>query len=219
MAEPSGELLRVYFGFRSPYAWLGMLRLERVRGELPVRIEYVPLYPPEVFPNDPAAVPAKARYIGRDVIRIARAYGLTVRFPDPIDTDWRRPHAAFLRAVERGRGVAFALETFSARFSRGLDVSSDETLAAVARACGLDVGETLAAAADPELQARVHRGVEQAFGRDGVFGVPVFVYRGEHFWGNDRLEWLIRAIRDAHGLPVADLSIDPLAPPHLDPSR
>ena len=31
-----------------------------------------------------------------------------------------------------------------------------------------------------------------------MFGVPLFVYRGEPFWGNDRIEWLVRAIRTAH---------------------
>jgi 2-hydroxychromene-2-carboxylate isomerase len=42
--------------------------------------------------------------------------------------------------------------------------------------------------------------------------VPYFVYRGETFWGNDRIDWLVRAIRRAHGMPVVDLSRDVLAP-------
>lgn len=215
MADTADDLVRLYFSFRSPYAWLATFRLRRALGDLPVRVEYVPVYPPDEFPNDPAAIPAKATYIGRDVIRTARAYGLSVRFPERLDTDWGRPHAAFLYADHEGKGEEFALETFSARFSRGLDVGTDETLAQIAGASDLDVGETLAAAADPELQARVREGVVRAFGERGVFGVPMFAYRGEYFWGNDRLDWLIRAIRSANGLPVPDLSADPLAAPHL----
>ena len=30
---------------------------------------------------------------------------------------------------------------------------------------------------------------------DGAFGVPFLIYKGENFWGNDRIEWLVRAIR------------------------
>jgi hypothetical protein len=30
---------------------------------------------------------------------------------------------------------------------------------------------------------------------DGVFGFPFFVYAGQKFWGNDRVEWLVRAIQ------------------------
>jgi 2-hydroxychromene-2-carboxylate isomerase len=33
---------------------------------------------------------------------------------------------------------------------------------------------------------------------DGVFGFPFFVYAGQKFWGNDRIEWLVRAIRKDH---------------------
>ena len=47
---------------------------------------------------------------------------------------------------------------------------------------------------------------------DSIFGVPYFVYRGEPFWGNDRIEWLVRAVRIAHGMPVVDLARDLLAP-------
>ncbi len=39
---------------------------------------------------------------------------------------------------------------------------------------------------------------------DGLFGVPTFVYRGETFWGNDRIEWLIRAVRRGAGVPEDD---------------
>ena len=32
-------------------------------------------------------------------------------------------------------------------------------------------------------------------GTDGVFGFPFFLFRGQRFWGNDRIEWLVRAIQ------------------------
>ena len=43
---------------------------------------------------------------------------------------------------------------------------------------------------------------EEALGRsnqeaeaDGVFGIPFFIYQGQMFWGNDRIEWLVREIQ------------------------
>ncbi len=53
----------------------------------------------------------------------------------------------------------------------------------------------LAAADDTTLHARVAKGIEEGFQNDGIFGVPTFIYRGEPFWGNDRIEWLVRAIQ------------------------
>jgi len=31
--------------------------------------------------------------------------------------------------------------------------------------------------------------------RDGVFGVPTFIVDGEPFWGNDRVEWVVKKTR------------------------
>jgi len=35
--------------------------------------------------------------------------------------------------------------------------------------------------------------------RDGVFGVPTFIVDGEPFWGNDRVDWVVKKL-DAMGL-------------------
>ena len=47
---------------------------------------------------------------------------------------------------------------------------------------------------------------------DGAFGVPLFIIRGERFWGNDRLDWLLRAVARSQGREVTDLAAEPLAP-------
>ena len=101
----AGDSIRFYFSFRSPYAWFAAERLESELGGLGVPIERIPIYPPpELFPNDPAAMPAKQAYIIQDAPRVARQYGLPIRFPKSSDTEWRLPHAAFLAAQQLGEG-------------------------------------------------------------------------------------------------------------------
>ena len=46
-----------------------------------------------------------------------------------------------------------------------------------------------------------------------MFGVPTFVYGKNRYWGNDRLEWLLRDIYQDTGIQVPDLKEDPLARP------
>lgn len=206
------ETVRFYFSFRSPYAWLAFHRIGPALAKLPVAIDPIPVFPPPNFPNDPAAVPAKAAYIGTDVGRIAAAYGLPYERPAKLDCDWIRPHAAFVRAKDEGAAEAFGKALYAARWERGLDVGENAVMADAARACGLDADAILAAADDEAMHKRVWEGMIQAAGEDGIFGVPYFVFRGERFWGNDRIEWLVRAIRIAHGIPVVDLRADFLQP-------
>lgn len=206
------EPLRFYFSFRSPYSWLAYERLERAFGDLPIEVKYFPVFPPPNYANDPAAIPNKLKYMLVDIARLADAYGLALQRPTVLDTEWVRPHASFIYAQDQGKGHAFGLSLSRARWSEGKDVGDNTVLAEVAIKLGLDASALVAAADDVAYQTRVVEGMIQGATEDSIFGVPLFVYRGEPFWGNDRIEWVLRAIRKAHGLAVTDLRTDVLQP-------
>jgi 2-hydroxychromene-2-carboxylate isomerase len=192
--------IRFYFSFRSPYAWLAAERLEAELGDLGVPIERLPIYPtPELFPNDPAAMPDKVAYTVQDILRLVRERGLTVRFPPPGDPDWALSHAAFLGAQQHGAGHRFMLEMFRRRFCEGLDLGQDGVVADAARAAGLDPTAILAAAHSQELRAAASAGWRRAVERDRIFGVPSFVYAGKLYWGQDRMHFLRSAVARKSG--------------------
>ena len=187
--------IRFYFSFRSPYAWLAAERLESELGGLEVPIEPIPVYPtPALFPNDPATMPAKIAYIVQDILRLVRERGLTVRFPSPEDPDWSLSHAAFLGAQQQGAGHAFMLEAFRRRFREGLDLGDDAVIADAAQRAGLDPGTILAAAHSDALRSAASDGFRLGIERDGIFGVPSFVYAGKLYWGQDRMHFLRDAV-------------------------
>lgn len=200
------ETVRFYFSFRSSYSWFACHRLQRLADSLPVRFERIPVFPPKDFKE--GGHPGKQSYAKADSERIAAAYGLTVKWPDSYDIDWIRPHSAFLHAVENGQGDEFALRVFGARFSRGENIAEPAVLRFIAEECGLDGAAVVAAAGDPDFHAQVLAGMQRSQA-DGVFGVPFFVYGAQKFWGNDRLDWLIRAVRRDAGLTIPDLAGDP----------
>jgi 2-hydroxychromene-2-carboxylate isomerase len=195
--------IRFYFSFRSPYSWLATERLESELGDLGVEIARLPVYPtPELFPNDPAAMPDKVAYTVQDVRRLARERGLTVRFPSPADPDWSVSHAAFLGAERQGLGHRFMLEVFRKRFCEGLDLGEDDVIADAARRAGLDPDAILSAAHSEELRAEASAGWRLAMARDRIFGVPSFVYAGKLYWGQDRMHFLRSAVaRKSRGAP------------------
>jgi 2-hydroxychromene-2-carboxylate isomerase len=67
-------------------------------------------------------------------------------------------------------------------------------LAEIAEHCGLSRVEFLAALHDARYEVALTQSNTDAE-TDGVFGFPFFVYAGQKFWGNDRVEWLVRAIQ------------------------
>jgi 2-hydroxychromene-2-carboxylate isomerase len=73
------------------------------------------------------------------------------------------------------------------------NIADAETLAAVAREQGLDGAKLLTAARAPEVAKRYEDLTREAIDRQ-VFGAPFFIYKGEPFWGQDRLDFLDRAL-------------------------
>ena len=192
-------IVRIYFSFRSPYAWFAAERWHDVLGDLHPIVDRIPFYPTrETFPNDPTLVPAKYAYVIQDVQRLARDFGLTVRPPAALDTDWGRAHAAYLgvRHAQPAHGEAFMLEMFRARFSRGLDVAMADVIGDAATRASADPRVATEAAASTALQEEVAMNFARGQERDGIFGAPSFVYENQLFWGHDRMHHLRRALID-----------------------
>jgi 2-hydroxychromene-2-carboxylate isomerase len=74
------------------------------------------------------------------------------------------------------------------------DIGQEDTLASIAEHARLERSAFLAALADRRYEAALERSNEDA-AADGVFGFPFFIYEGKRFWGNDRIEWLVRAMQ------------------------
>jgi 2-hydroxychromene-2-carboxylate isomerase len=189
------DSIRFYFSFRSPYAWLATERLEAELSDLHVPIERVPIFPtPELFPNDPSALPQKVAHLVQDIGRLTREMGLTVRFPASVETDWPLPHAAARAAEEHGAAHRFNLAVFRKRFAEGRDIGEDDVIAEAALEAELDPKAILSAAHSEELRAEVSDGWRLGIERDGIFGVPSFVYAGKLYWGQDRIRFLRSAV-------------------------
>lgn len=199
------DTIKFYFSFRSPYSWFAFTRIEQELAGLPVELDYIPIFPPPQTgsqANSPDRLnppPEKLRYIRRDVSRFAAAYGLPLRVPRQIDTDWVKPHAGFLFAHEQGKGREYGLKVYGARFSEKRDVGDQGFLGEIALACGLDRREFFQSLADSRYAGQLEKCFAQAQA-DGVFGVPTFIYRDEMFWGNDRIEWLVGEVKNQSNL-------------------
>jgi 2-hydroxychromene-2-carboxylate isomerase len=62
----------------------------------------------------------------------------------------------------------------------------------VLRECGLDAEDFVRyASSDGTGDLELARAEAD---RDGVFGVPTFIVAGEPFWGNDRINWVIKKL-------------------------
>ena len=203
----------LYWSFRSPYSYLVTPRLVALEREHDVAATVRPVYPiavrqPDFFANND---PLWVTYFLRDIGRSAEFVGLPFRWasPDPVRMDMatrtypkEQPYIHRLThlgvaAAERGRGLAFLDEVSRLIWGGAVtDWHLGDHLARAAERAGLDLVELDAAiSADPEHHVAMVTANQDAQRVGGHYGVPLMVFEGEPFYGQDRfdqLEWRMK---------------------------
>ena len=201
----------LYWSFRSPYSYMVVPRLIALEAEHDVVCNIRPVYPlavrtPEFFETrDPLWV----SYFMKDVFREAAFLGLPFRWPRPdpvqqVNGSYRveQPHIHRLThlgvaAAERGRGLAFLRQASHAIWSGETENWHEgDHLARAAERAGLDFAEMAAAVdADPARFAAIVEKNQVDQRQAGHWGVPMMVFGGEPFFGQDRFDQLVWRMR------------------------
>jgi 2-hydroxychromene-2-carboxylate isomerase len=187
--------LDFFFSFRSPYSYLAAPRAFALSERFDVEVTYRGVIPMAMRGQ---AVPrAKQLHTLRDVGREARRLGMPFgRIHDPIGDGAIRCLLVAEHAVDVGRERDFVLTASRAIWGEAVDVAREDGLRGVCERAGLGWPACRDALDDPALRARVDASTA-ALAALGHWGVPVTVFGDELFWGQDRLEDLEVALRDA----------------------
>lgn len=197
---------RHYFCFRSPFSWMAYRYLGRQLSDAQwSSIELVPFWEPDE--TTMAGLLArggrflyhtmsreKHLYILQDVKRLAADLGLAHVWPIDEKPWWELPNLVYFAAEQQGRGQAFVEAAFKARWEDGIDIHQLPALEKICADLGLDA--TLARRAPRQDQIR-EKAVTTAlrWEKDGLFGVPFFVLGFNKFWGVDRVDAFVQALR------------------------
>jgi 2-hydroxychromene-2-carboxylate isomerase len=199
----------LYWSFRSPYSYIVVPKLLELERDWDAKVNVKPVLPiavrqPDFFAN---ADPLWFSYLMRDCVRSAEFAGMTLRWPrpDPVVMDFatrtypkEQPHIHRLTrlgqlAAERGHGLALLRAVSHLIWSGEVEGwhEGDHLTKALA-AIGLDLAE-MDAVQEAEAE-RLDAAIKQneADQRDGGhYGVPLMVYDGEPFFGQDRFDQLV----------------------------
>jgi 2-hydroxychromene-2-carboxylate isomerase len=197
--------IKLYYDYKSPFAYLAMGPAYALMESHRVRLEYIPheLNIRGAFGGELEQRTdrdwRKVRYLYLDARRFANDRGIIIRGPQKI-FDSKLALMSGLFADKHGLFRPYSDRVFERFFKRELDIENGTALAGVMKDVGLD--------SDAFKRYAMHDGpreLAEAFNRgdrDGVFGVPTLIVDGEPFWGNDRVEWVIKKL-DQMGLQRA----------------
>jgi 2-hydroxychromene-2-carboxylate isomerase len=201
----------VFWSFRSPWSYLATKRLRQWQDEYQLKVNFRAVYPiairtPEFFHN---AHPQWGPYLFTDVFRVAEFLNIPFTWPnpDPVnqyvdDKGIRQTHEdqpyiyrltrLGIVAEENGRGIEFADEISRTIWSGTANWHEGDHLAKASEKAGLDLTELdKIVAAEGDRLEKVIEANQAAHEKAGHWGVPTCVYKGEPFFGQDRLDVLL----------------------------
>lgn len=197
----------LFWSFRSPYSYLITPRLVEFERDYDVKANVRPVYPIAVRIKGffKQVNPMWPPYLLKDTMRIAQMHNMPYAWPspDPIVMDIKsgevpedQPYISRLTrmgvaAAEQGKGLPFLKEISTVVFGGTRNWHEGDHLKNAAARAGLDLAELdRQIAADPDHYEAVITANEAAQKEAGHWGVPLMVFEGEPFFGQDRLDHL-----------------------------
>ncbi len=195
--------LRMYSDYKSPYAWLAFDPVFALENSFAVKVRWLP-FQLRIKGSGQRSVYSeyKVRYSYMDARRTANERGDKKVIRGPLKIyDTAPALIGGLFAERHGRLVEYSRQVYELFFKRELAIDEVDAMAAFIAGMGLSQSDYRAFLAG-EGQAEYERAHELA-SEDQVFGVPICVFKGEQFWGNDRVPMLAGRLREA-GLALAE---------------
>jgi len=194
-----------FLATQSPYVYLGHARFVELARRYGVQIQLKPMDLGRVFSGSgglPLAKRAPQRQAYRlvELARWSKYLGLPLNLEPkffPVSGD---PAAKLVIATQLAHGTDKALELVgtvsNALWVEERNIADDATLQDLADSLSLDGKSLLAASQGASVQAAYDANTDDAAAA-GVYGAPWFVFEGQPYWGQDRLDFLERAFAEA----------------------
>lgn len=188
-----------YFSPVSPWTYLGHARFQEIARRHEATISPKPVDYGRIFPLS-GGLPVAKRPAQRQAYRLVelarwRDYlgvPMTIQ-PRYFPYDSRLATLVIIAAGDADKAMKLAGAFLRGCWAEERDMADEAEVAAVIRGAGLDSGTLLKRANMPETAARYEAFTDEAIARQ-VFGAPTYVYKDELFWGQDRLDFLDRAL-------------------------
>jgi len=198
--QHSDRRIEYYFSFTSLYSYIGSRAFHALVARRALAVVYKPIDLTAVFAAT-GGLPVKQRAPARQAYRLVEMQrwralrGIPlVLHPRFYPADPSVGHRMLLAALRDALPVQNFVEAAQrAVWADEQNVADRATLQRLADDSGLDGAVLLAASEDPGLRAPEQALTREAIGRK-VFGAPFFFWRGEPFWGQDRIDMLEAAM-------------------------
>ena len=184
-----------YFDFVSPYSFLAHKEIRKIENKAGIKIRYKPVLLGGLHNlhgiKAPAFIPAKARHMIKDCKLIAEINNVKLKFNSYFP----------IRSLNLMRGVLVAEEDniknyyidniFNTIWQDGLNMNDEIIIQKILKNLNINPKTFVLRFSSSLINDSLRKKTNEAYDK-GIFGAPTFVSNNKIFWGQDRIEFVLK---------------------------
>ena len=185
MPANEAKEVKMYSDYKSPFAYLAFDPAFALENRFRIRLRWIPFQLRIKGKGERSQYSEyKARYSYLDARRWAKPRGLVIRGPLKV-YDTTPALIGGLFAEQHGRLLDYSRRVYELFFKRELEADQPDAVANVIAELGMSADDYRKFLSGDGALA--YQRAQDEAANDHVFGVPLFIFEDEPFWGHDRL--------------------------------
>ena len=184
-----------FFDFSSPYAYLAHKQIRIIEKQNNIKINYKPILLGGLhkLSNITAAafIPAKTKYIIKDCKMIAEKFQIEFKFNTNFPINSLSLMRGALYAIIKKKLEIYCDSFFEAYWKNNINLKNEEIINFDLNNIDINKNEFKKFISSQLTKDKLKKLTEHAYDQ-GIFGAPSFVVNNKIFWGQDRLEFVLK---------------------------
>lgn len=196
-------MIEFFFDVSSPWTYLAFHNIQPLAKQYNMPIAWRPMLVggifntvnPSVYANREKPIPAKARYMKKDLQDWARSAGLKIKMPPTVfPVNSVKAMRGCIVAEKQGKLIPFATACFEIYWGDDADISQDEVLTKVCQSVRMEPQQFFVDIAEQGVKDQLKANTEEAMAR-GAYGTPtIYLDKTDMYFGNDRMPLIREAL-------------------------
>ena len=184
-----------YFDFISPYSFLAHKQIRKIENYENIKIRYKPILLGGLHNlhgiKAPAFIPAKAKHMIRDCKLIAEKNKIKFKFNTYFPIKSLNLMRGVLVAEEDNIKNYYIDNIFNTIWQDGLNMNDEIVIQKVLKNLNVNPKTFILRSTSSLIKDSLRKKTSDAY-QKGIFGAPTFVANNRIFWGQDRIEFVLK---------------------------
>ena len=184
-----------FFDFASPYSYLAHKQIRNIEYQHNIKINYMPILLGGLLNlaeiKAAAFIPSKAKFMIKDCKLFAKKLNIKFKFNSYFPIQSLNLMRGVLIARKENKTSLYIDKFFDACWKDGLNLNDQEIVDKILEDLNFNLEAFKLKISEQKIKDELKKRTKDAYLK-GVFGAPSFIINNKMFWGQDRLEFVLK---------------------------